>query len=161
MTPTEIDKRLIPAALEAMNLPSSLELRVQMLSICGQESGWEKRYQVLDGGGKGPARGLWQFERGGGVKGVFEHHTTHEHLRLLCRARDVAFDVMQIWMALEHDDVLAAGCARLLLLADPAPLPALGNQAGAWAYYLRCWRPGKPHPKRWPANYTAAMKAVV
>jgi len=118
-----------------------------------------RRAQIRNRGGKGPARGLWQFERGG-VKGVYLHRASNEPLRLLCRARDVNFDVPQIWAALEFDDVFACGVARLLLWTDPKPLPAIGDEDGAWAYYVRNWRPGKPHRDRWVANYAAAVKQV-
>ena len=49
--------------------------------------------------------------------------------------------------ALEHDDVLAAAFGRLLLWTDPRAPPAVGDESGAWALYLRCWRPGKPRPR--------------
>ena len=43
---------------------------------------------------------------------------------------------------------------------DPAPLPRLGHQQTAWDYYLRNWRPGKPHPEFWPRHYTNALDAL-
>lgn len=150
---------IIPEALKILGLRSTVELRVQLLSIAGQESGFIHRAQVLNGGGKGPARGLWQFEKGG-VRGVYLHNASMEYLRLLCRARDVNFDVPQIWAALETDDVLAAGVARLLLLTDPRPLPAVGDEDAAWDCYVRNWRPGKPHRDRWSGNYRIAVGAA-
>ncbi|WP_447751835.1 hypothetical protein [Pseudomonas nicosulfuronedens] len=51
-----------------------------------------------------------------------------------------------MWAAIEHDDILAACMARLLLFTDPARLPALGDESGAWDMYLRVWHPGKPRP---------------
>jgi hypothetical protein len=30
----------------------------------------------------------------------------------------------------------------------------------AWDYYLRNWRPGKPHPERWSVNHGAACEAL-
>lgn len=50
--------------------------------------------------------------------------------------------------------------ARLLLWCDPQPLPALGDEQAGWSTYLRVWRPGKPHPDRWPAAYNEAMQAA-
>ena len=50
-----------------------------LLAIGLQESGLCERCQIIDGGGKGPARGLWQFERGGGVVGVLTHPLTRTH----------------------------------------------------------------------------------
>lgn len=144
----------------------SARARVLLLAICLQESRLAHRWQVVDGGGKGPARGLAQFERGskasrGGVWGVYMHHATHELLRLLCRDRDINFEPYAIWAQLEHDDVLAVGLARLLIYTDAFPLPDVDDERGAWELYaLRCWRPGKAHPSTWPANHFAARKAV-
>jgi hypothetical protein len=65
-----------------------------------------------------------------------------------------------LWRAIELDDVLAAAAARLLLFTDPKRLPAVGDEAGAWALYMRVWRPGKPHRQTWPALYRQAMRYV-
>lgn len=149
-------------------LPKHLDsekARVMLLAIGLQESRFEHRAQIVNGGGKGPARGFWQFEEGtrtsrGGVWGVYLHSQSTELLRLLCRDRDCAFEPRSIWAKLETDDVLAAGVARLLLWTDPKPLPAIGATELAWGYYLRTWRPGKPHPKTWPPLYARAVEEV-
>jgi hypothetical protein len=136
--------------------------RVMLLAIGLQESGMKYRRQMLDG----PARGLWQFEPGskaskGGVWGVYLHSQTMELLRLLCRARDCGFEPRSIWTRIETDDVLAAGLARLLLWTDRKPLPEVADEHGAWELYAdRCWRPGKPHPEKWPANHARAVAFV-
>jgi hypothetical protein len=65
-----------------------------------------------------------------------------------------------IWNAIENDDVLAAGLARLLLYTDPQRLPALGDREGAWQLYLRTWRPGKPHRRTWNGYYQRALEFV-
>lgn len=133
---------LLPARMD------SYEARVMLLTIGQQESKFVHRRQMNNG----PAMGFWQFERGGGVKGVMQHDAVRTLTRKLCEARGYAFDAREIWAALEFDDVLAAGLARLLLYTDPKPLPAVHDSAGAWNYYLRTWRPGKPHPATW-ASY--------
>ena len=160
MSPNEFDKLMIPPAHEAMGIKTSPESRVMMIAICLQESNLTHRVQVLANGGRGPARGVSQFEKGG-VRGVWKHHISHEPLRLLCKARDVSFDIDPIWASLEFDDVMAAGLTRLLLLTDPRPLPSVGDPVGSWAYYLRCWRPGKPHPSRWPSCHEQAVNQVL
>jgi hypothetical protein len=137
------------------------EARVLLLAIGLQESGLIDRVQKVTGGGAGPARGLLQFERGGGVRGVLSHPASRDLALQACVARRLpATSTSVVWDELATDDVLAFAFGRLLLLTDPKPLPALGDEEGAWAYYLRCWRPGKPHPDRWPANYRAALAAV-
>jgi hypothetical protein len=144
------------------------EARVMLYAIGLQESRLVHRYQILEGrpGVKGPARGLWQFERGssvfgGGVWGVFKHKASRFWLHELCKARSVAFDPPVIWERLETDDVLAAGLARLLLFTDPKPLPRLGDVDEAWNLYAkRTWRPGKPHPHTWPKFYEESLAFV-
>ena len=146
--------RLLPPAMD------STEARVLMYAIGLQESRFTHRAQVIDGGGKGPARGYWQFERGGGVTGVLRHPASRFWANSVCNARNIPAQPLNVWLALETDDVLAAALARLLLFTDPARLPAVGEQSESWTYYLRNWRPGKPHPRTWPECYETALKAV-
>jgi len=139
----------------------SLQVRVLLLAIGLQESKFKDRRQL----GNGPARGFWQFEQGAtassGVRGVFNHSLTGDTLRRVAISRGVEPTTLAIWSALEFDDVLACVTARMLIYTDGPPLPLLGDQAGAWRLYAdRCWRPGKPHPETWPANYAAALQAV-
>lgn len=137
------------------------EARVLLLAIGLQESGLTARVQRVAGGGKGPARGLLQFERGGGVVGVLNHPASRDLALQVCTARKLpAVSSSVVWDELETDDVLAFAFGRLLLATDARKLPALGDEQGAWAYYVRNWRPGKPHPDRWQGNYAAAFKAV-
>lgn len=145
---------LLPAAMDTQ------AARVMLLAIGLQESRFLHRRQI-----GGPARGFWQFEKGtrasrGGVWGVYLHAASKSHLAALCKARSVACDPDAIYAALEYDDVLAAGVARLLLWTDPKALPAIGDGEAAWSLYLRTWRPGTPHPKTWPALYAQAMATV-
>ena len=148
---------VVDAALELLPLAMDTpEARVILLAIAGQESGCTARCQA----GNGPARGLWQFERGGGVKGVLLHDSSRYWAHQVCAARGVPPIDGQVWARLETDDVLAAAFARLLLFTDPRRLPALGAEGLAWDGYKRNWRPGKPHPDRWPANYRAALAIV-
>lgn len=149
----------------AMDTPQA---RVMLLAIGLQESRFEHRFQVVQGkpGAKGPARGFWQFERGtrasrGGVWGVWLHEASRFWLASLCRARGVEFEPGAIYAAIETDDVLAAGVARLLLFTDPLRLPAVDDVGGAWALYAkRCWRPGRPHRSTWDAFHDQARAAV-
>lgn len=158
MTLDEITRTGISPALAL--LPRHMDgpqARVMLLAIGLQESRFEHRRQM----GNGPARGFWQFEKGGGVKGCVQHPASKDHLRRLCLARGVTFEADAIWRAIEHDDVLAAGLARLLLFTDPFKLPALGDAQAAWELYAdRCWRPGKPHPETW-SGYHAQARAFV
>lgn len=144
-------------------LPSAMDsraARVMLLAIGLQESRLTERVQRVVGGGKGPARGLWQNERNGGVRGVLEHPETKQLALAVCKARNVLPVASVVWAELETDDVLAAAFARLLLYSDAAPLPTLGQADAAWTYYLRTWRPGKPKPDTWPALYAQALQFV-
>lgn len=143
--------------LPAMDTPAA---RVIRLAIGLQESRFVHRCQI-----GGPARGFWQFEKGthasrGGVWGMYLHPASKGHLAALCRARSVACDPDAIYAALEYDDVLAAGVARLLLWTDPKALPPVGDTEAAWALCQRTWRPGKPKPDSWSDLYRQAAARV-
>lgn len=157
---TIIDTAVSPALALLPTRMDTPAARVILLAIGLQESRFTHRQQI-----GGPARGFWQFEKGtrasrGGVWGVFLHMVSKGYVSVLCRARSVACDPDAIYAALEYDDVLAAGVARLLLWTDPKALPAIGDADAGWSLYLRTWRPGRPHPKTWPALYAQAMAAV-
>jgi len=147
---------LLPAQM------TSPEARCILIAIGLQESRLEHRFQIVQGrpDAKGPARGLLQFERGGGVAGVLTHPHGRRHAQKLCEARGVRPNSREVWLQLEHDDVLAAGFGRLLLWTDPQRLPAIGDSQGAWDTYIRIWRPGKPHRHTWDSLYSAAVEAV-
>ena len=161
MTLDEItNSGIVPAMKLLPELMDSPRARVMLRAIGLQESRFAHRFQVVNGGGKGPARGFWQFERGGGCKGVVTHELSKPHMRKVCEVRGIEFTATGLWNAIETDDVAAAAAARLLLWTDPQRLPDLGDQTGAWGLYLRTWRPGKPKPDTWPAIYAQALKAL-
>lgn len=133
----------------------STEATVMLLAIGLQESRFEHRTQV-----GGPAHGFWQFERGGGVRGVLEHPSTKHHALAVCTLRGVAPNAENVYQAIVADDLLACAFARLLLYSDPRPLPPAGATAESWECYLRNWRPGTPHRATWDALYLQAMEAA-
>lgn len=139
---------LLPATM------TSNQAIVLMLAIGVQESGFATRAQADDG----PAHGWWQFEKTGGVRGVLKNPHSTGAAAALCSACNVAPTEADVYDALLNDDILAAGFARLLLWCDPAPLPALGDSAAAWSYYLRTWTPGMARPSAWPGNYINAVQ---
>lgn len=153
----DIDESAVGPGLELLPVGMDTpQARIMLFAIGLQESGLALRVQM----GGGPARGLWQFERGGGVCGVLTHPSTTHTAEWVCRARKVAPPTMQrVWQALETDDVLAAAFARLLLWTDPHKMPH--DAAGGWSLYLRTWRPGKPRPDTWPAFYSRACALVL
>lgn len=123
-----------------------------LVAIALQESRFLHRAQI-----GGPARGYWQFERGG-TRGVLTHPASKDAAAKLCAALDYQADVDVVYSALANNDVLAAAFARLLLFTDPKPLPS--NQADGWAYYVRNWRPGKPHADSWADCWQRAVATV-
>lgn len=120
-----------------------------MGAIAFQESNFEHIRQI-----KGPARGFWQFERGGGVVGVLNHPATAIYAANIVKKRGYKVNSVAIHAALETDDLLAGAFARLLLWTDPKPLPSRVD--AGWDYYIRNWRPGKPHPERWESSWAQA-----
>lgn len=164
MTLDEITKTGINPALKLLPAKmDSREARVMLLAIGLQESRFTARRQLVGNPPKpiGPAKSFWQGEQGGGmVAGVRTHAATKAYAAELYKARGVEPNNRAIWDAIEHDDVLAAGLARLLLYSDPKALPKLGDADGAWSLYERVWRPGKPHRATWNALYVRALEYV-
>ena len=156
MTPHTANEAILTPSLALLPAKMDSKLaRILMLAIGLQESRFLHRRQI----GNGIARGYWQFERGGGVKGVMEHPASSALAREVCKARGVPFDRQAVYEALEHDDLLACCFARLLLWTDPKPIP--DNADDAYGLYLRVWRPGKAKPATWPDFYRQAQKAVI
>lgn len=156
LTLDQVNRLIIAPALEL--LPAAMDrpyARVQMLAIHLQEDPRQERIQR----GNGPARGLWQFERGGGVRGVLSHPSSSALADSVCVARAVVAEEGAVWRALQTDDILAACFARLLLWTDPRPMAK--DAAEGWALYARVWRPGKPHPEKWDNNYARAKFAIM
>lgn len=152
----EVLRKAIDPALallpEKMDTPRA---RLMMLCIGLQESRFTSRQQI-----GGPARSFWQMEAGGGIRGVINHKASRKYAQEICPLLDVPCCVSGVYAAMSDNDVLGAVFARLLLYTDAAPLPAIGDANGAWEYYIRNWRPGKPHPDTWKALYMQAMEAV-
>ena len=146
-----------------------------LLAIGLQESRFQQRRQLVGSPPRptGPAKSFWQAELGGGmVTGLLRYHDAklRDVVHGLCAVRGVAPAARDVWDAIEHDDVLAAGLARLLLFTDPARLPGLGDEEGAWQLYLRTWRPGAftrgtatkraELRQKWAKNYAQALEVV-
>lgn len=134
-------------------VPYEDRARVLVMTIAGQEANWMYRLQI-----GGPARSYWQFEKGGGAVGLFNRTPTQ--LYNVCAALDIKYDLTTVFEAMAWHDGLATSMARLLLWTDPKPLPAVGDQQGAWDYYLGLWRPGMPRPDSWPSRYQTALALV-
>lgn len=159
--PSEFLREIIDPACAALTGQMGRDMgedraRVMMLAIAYQESNLEHRRQI-----RGPARGFWQFERGGGTAGVLNHERSKAAAKASCEAMGVEPEVGVVYEALASDDNLAACFARLLLWTDPKPLPAIGDEEGAWQYYLANWRPGKPHRARWSQAHALAVRTVL
>jgi hypothetical protein len=131
-----------------------------LLVVALQESGpmLVARYQGYPGEA-GPARGWWQFEEGGAVKGVMTHQATKSVAGEVCSDCSVNHDTSAVWRALEGHDVLAVSFARMLVMTDPNPIPT--EEQPAWDYYINLWRPGKPHPDTWPTNWKVASDTIM
>ena len=173
---SEIRERAIAPALALLPARmSSPEAEVMLLSIGLQESLFQHRRQLVGSPPRptGPAKSFWQAEQGGGmVTGLLRYHDDRvRDLAVgLCAVRGVDPSPRAVWDAIEHDDVLAAGLARLLLFTDPARLPGLGDEEGAWQLYLRTWRPGAftrgtatkraELRQKWAKNYAQALEVV-
>lgn len=157
MTVADFRAHVIPLALSI--LPASMaspEAAAMLLAIGYQESRFAARVQV----GGGPARGFWQFERGG-VAAVMGPKETRDALQGAASALCYPLPLTPwgCFDALTHNDVLACVCARLLLWNVPDPLPAKDHPEAGWAIYLKAWRPGKPRVESWSDAWANAWAA--
>lgn len=155
MTPNDLLRMAIRPALSILpGRMDSVAAEAMVLACALQESEGKHRRQF----GSGPARGFWQFEPIG-VRGVLEHPTTADLARGFCLTLSVPVECA--YDAIEYNDVLAAGFARLALWRLPAPLPESGAQwADGWKQYIEAWRPGRPREEKWKSNYLDAWRAV-
>ena len=141
---------LLPAKMDTP------EARAMLLTIAMQESRLKYRKQI-----GGPAHGFYQFEKGGGIKGVLRYHSTKALARDIMVSMGLSPDIGVAYNEVVENDALATVFARLLLWTDPGKLPALDSDPDvSWDLYLRTWRPGKPHPETWP-NFWMASTAVI
>ncbi len=155
----QIQTFIVPAAYALlppqMHRPAATAM---LLAIAMQESRLEHRQQI-----GGPARGFWQFEKGGGVAGVLRHPLTAGHAqKALCDLRypGAVASPETVYAVLAHNDTLAAVFARLLLWTVPGRLPTVNEPEIGWQQYLDGWRPGKPHRETWNTFFSEAWRTV-
>jgi hypothetical protein len=154
---------VIPVALGFLPARmNSIEARAMLLAIGMQESRFDHRRQL-----GGPATGYWQFERGGGVRGVMTHSSASIYLPAIFKTLNYplttagAVEDRAIHDALADNDILACIFARLLLWTVPGSLPQSNQSSKGWDQYLEGWRPGKPHSRTWPSFFAEAWRTVV
>jgi hypothetical protein len=161
-TPTEALKMLVIPVCHDLTMfyehdMGSDDVQALMLTIMLQESRLMYRRQ-LEGG---PARGLAQFEQGGGTAGVLNHERSYAASRMICEKVNIDPVASIVQVELEFNDYLAVAFARLLLWTDLAPIPAIYDYEETWECYMRVWRPGKPHPDTWDAFVNDGADAVL
>lgn len=139
---------LLPSALDTPNA------KAMAIAAALQETRFDARRQI-----GGPAHGFWQFELGG-VRGVLNHRASQPIIRSVLDRLDYDYAPETSYTAIEHNDVLAFAYARLLLYTLPQPLPERTDPAEGWRQYYDAWRPGKPYPEKWPANYAQAWQFI-
>lgn len=160
MTPDDVIRLSVGPALYLLPTKfTSPAAEAMLLAIGLQESDLDDRHQ--DGG---PAHGYWQFEKNGGVAGVLRHKDTRalalEVLERLDYDAEYVITSDLVHTIIEHNQIVAAVFARLLLYTVPAPLPARDEPEKGWQQYLFAWRPGKPHPEKWAGFYKQAWDLV-
>lgn len=145
--------------LEMDGIRPSKEAERFMLAIALQESRAKYRKQIGSQGlPTGPANSYWQFERGGGVKGVLNHASTKNRITRILADYDINRTEQDVWEAMRYHDILAACMARLLIFTLPGSLPTTAQQG--WDQYISAWRPGRPHRASWDAFWKQADEAT-
>jgi hypothetical protein len=150
--------RLTVLPASASLLPEKMdrpEARAMLLAIGLQESRFQYRKQI-----RGPARGFWQFEEHGGVRGVLNHAVTKPLIKGVLDQLQYSHLIDTSYEAIAHNDVLAACYARLLLWTHRDTLPGPAECDRAWSYYTDTWRPGKPHRSTWDAFFAQAWEEL-
>jgi hypothetical protein len=153
MTPARLlETAIIPALAElaARGIPDTVEARRFLLAIALQESGLAHRRQVVGATESGPAASFWQFEQGGGCKGVLAHYLAATTMKSVCADFNVDPTPQGLWEAMRYQDVVAAAAARMLVYKLPT------TAADGWSQYVAAWRPGKPHPEKWQSVWDLA-----
>lgn len=134
---------------------TSQSAKIMMLAIGMQESRFQFRRQI-----RGPARGFFQFEKGGGYAGVLRHSSSRDIAREVLSKLHIGEE--EGFEALVYNDMLSACFCRLLLWIDAKPLPKLTDTPDAWwDFYLRTWRPGRPHRETWDAFLLHSKEVVL
>jgi hypothetical protein len=136
-------------------LMDTKEARAMLIAIGMQESRFIYRSQI-----GGPAHGFWQFERGGGVRGVLSHPMTMQTAKEICFKLRIRPTEDDCYTAITYNDALACAFARLLLWSLPDNLPQQGDPEEGWRQYIEAWRPGKPHRETWDAFFNEAWKQI-
>lgn len=160
MTPALLLQLAIEPAL--MLLPSKMYgagARAMLLATAIQETGLKHRRQV-----GGPALSWWQFDPGdqAALALVLRHPAASATaLALLDQLGYWGETPESIRLATEHNDVLAAGLARLLLWTLPGPLPYKRQIEKGWEQYLAAWNPGRPRPETWQQSWNTAWETVL
>lgn len=164
MTPIESISSALDLLPERMRSAQAIAI---LLAIQLQEA--PNQEQKQDGG---PAVGIWQFEKGGGIAGVLRHAASRPYALKVCEALGIEATKDAVYLALQGtNDTLDAAFARLLLWTDASSLPGLGDVTGAWQLYLRTWNPGAHSRgsekaratlrRKWSTNYAKALEAMV
>ncbi|HPX56655.1 MAG TPA: hypothetical protein PK425_08970 [Syntrophales bacterium] len=133
----------------------SREARAMLIAIGLQESRFSYRVQI-----NGPARGFWQFERGGGIRGVLSHSETMQTAIEICLRLRITPTEDECYVAITYNDALACAFARLLLWTLPDKLPQQGDPDEGWRQYIEAWRPGRPHRETWDRFFNDAWNIV-
>ena len=150
-------KKQIEMAIETLKgykASMANENAVMLMTAIGFQ---ESRFLYRRQRGGGPARGFWQFEKGG-VEAVLKHSVGDIAGDVMYNMSMFDADVGYIMQAIEYNDFLAAVFARLLLFTNPKLIPTFctANKDELWRYYLETWRPGKPRPETWDKSIEIA-----
>lgn len=154
-----VNNHILPGAYSLLPAKMGAKASAAMLLAIGTiESDFRHRRQI-----RGPAVGYWQFEQGGGIRGVMTHPASRQHATDAVEKLNYGhvFTDSDMYEAIPHNDILAAVFARLLLWTLPQVLPQLTEPKNAYEQYLDAWRPGKPAPyEKWLPAFQEAWENV-
>ena len=167
MTPETLRDLIFPAAFPLLPPKmDTVQARAMLIAIALQESRLVHRAQLVGGAAEWwhsidpPAHGYYQFEVVS-IRLLLQHVVARPLLIPALSALDYPLDAPGlIHEAIRNNDMLATVFARVLLYTVPESLPEEHEADRGLEQYLWAWRPGKPRPGTWPANWRLAWECV-
>lgn len=141
------------AAMDPIKALRSEASDVTLMAFAGHESNWTLFRQIP----LGPGRGPWMLGLVTTMD-VLLNDATKTMAAAVCSVFQV--DPGSAYSQFTTNLPLAYAFARLLLWADPNPLPIVGNSDECWTCYTRVWRPGIPHQDTWASFYAESLAVV-
>lgn len=153
---------LIPALKFLPPQLDSINVRVLLLSIGFQESGFVSRVQVKDDNMQDDivGKGFYQFTYIA-CKDVYEFQTNRFNFLDILNQLRIQNSARAVHTAIQFHDILATITARIFLYQSPLSVPCCDDYKSMWYIYKSRWRPGRPRRENWDTHCKRAKEIVI